>query len=277
MSTTWEPLSWNNNPVHHRLLLPPWLLLLPMTRRPSLAAASPCVASTRPLSNVTQLLPAMGVRKIARVAGATTAVMKVDSTSGVIQTHHHHQLPRILQLISLRMFKLLRRPTPPFLPRILQLINLRIFKLLHRQAPPFLLRHLQPTNLLTPPVVSVSKILPSLVGPMQTAQKFQAEDLVLKATSRLARLVLPMGIVVRQMESLLIVECVKSGRRLASVILTCALLRNRPLLCRRMLRPTRLHPNQQICLHLNQRHHFRHRLPRPILHQFRLHPRHQLL
>lgn len=73
---------------------------------------------------------------------------------------------------------------------------------------------------------------------MQTALKFQT-GLVLKATSfRLARLVLPMGIVVVLMESLLIVEFVKSERRQASVILTCALLRNRPLLCRRMLRPT---------------------------------------
>ena len=105
--------------------------------------------------------------------------------------------------------------------------------------PPFLLRHLQPTNLLTPPVVSVSKILPNLVLPMQTALKFQAEELVLKAPfCRLDRLVLPMGSVVRGVESLLIVECVKSTRRQASVILTCALLRNRPLLCQRMLRPT---------------------------------------
>ena len=74
---------------------------------------------------------------------------------------------------------------------------------------------------------------------MQTALKFRAEDLVLKATSRLARLVLPMVTVVLRVESLLIVEFVKSERRQASVILTCALLRNRPLLCRRMLRPMR--------------------------------------
>lgn len=85
---------------------------------------------------------------------------------------------------------------------------------------------------------------------MQTALKFKAEEFVLSPTMQLARLVLPMGIVVRLVESLPIVECVKKEPPLASVILTCALLRNRPLPCRRMLHPTRLHPNQLICLRL---------------------------